>query len=79
VIRIVEAYSETDLAWYACVEHADAVISTFSEDQVTKTTIGGGPYVYGGRSRTTTEAKFIGRAIKFDRYHGPGYEPPDQP
>jgi hypothetical protein len=66
VVQIVEAYSETDLAWYACVEHADAVISTFTQDEVTTTTAGGGPHVIISRSRTRTEAKFIGRAIKFE-------------
>jgi hypothetical protein len=71
VIQLVEAYSETDLAWYACVEHADAVISTFTQDEVTKTTVGGGPYLVTGRSRTTAEAKFIGRAIKYELISSP--------
>lgn len=67
VVQLVEAYSETDLAWYACVEHADAVISTFAEDKSTSVTVGGGPYLVAGKSKTTSEAKFLGRAIKYDR------------
>ena len=76
VIQIVEAYSETDLAWYACVEHADAVISTFTQDEVTTTTVGGGSHLIAGRSRTRSEAKFIGRAIKFGSKASQSYAPP---
>lgn len=65
VIRIVEAYSEEDLAWYACVEKADAVISTFTEDYVTTTRMAGNANFIGGRSRTSSEAKFVGRAIRY--------------
>jgi hypothetical protein len=67
VIRVVEAADENDLVRAACEERADAVISTFSEDRVTSTTVGGGRFFAAGHSRTTSEVKFIGRAIKYVR------------
>jgi hypothetical protein len=75
VVQIVEAYSDKDLVWYACSMDVDAVIATFSEDEVTRTTIAGGPYVMTARSRTSHEAKLVGRAIKY----GPDLPEDDSP
>ena len=81
VIQVLEDYSETDLVWYACLEQADALISTFVQEDVTKTTLGGGLYL---RSRTASEAKLIGRAIKYEsnvwqQPSGPPSVPAQQP
>jgi hypothetical protein len=67
VIYMTEASSETELAWYACAQHADAMISTFSNELETSASIGGGSQIVVGKSSTANVPKFIGRAIKYDR------------
>jgi hypothetical protein len=40
VVQLVSAYNETDLAWYACAENADAVISTYDGERRTPIFLG---------------------------------------
>jgi hypothetical protein len=76
VVRVIEDVGdENELAWYACVEHADAVISSFSETVESKTTFAGGPYVMHGRTKTKTRTTISGRAIKYSASTG-SYEAP---
>jgi hypothetical protein len=76
VVQIVEAYNDKDLVWYACSVDVDAVISTYAQDEVTTTTVGGGPHFAVGRSRTRSETKLVGRAIKYGPDANQRYERP---
>jgi hypothetical protein len=67
VIRVLEASDENALVWYACAEKADAVISTFTENEEATTTVGGGPYFVAGSTKTKHTTTFVGRAIKYRR------------
>jgi hypothetical protein len=76
VVQIVEAYSDKDLVWHACSVDVDAVVSSFAQDEVTTTTVGGGANFAVGRSRTRSETKIVGRAIKFGPDANQRYESP---
>ena len=80
VIRVIEGSDEDEVAWYACEAKADAVIMTFTENEETTTTVGGGPYFATGRTKTKHTAAFVGRAIKFVRMRrNPASQPYEMP
>ena len=64
---MIEGYSDDDLAFYACSEKdVSAVISMLSEDVVTSgAMVHATPQISTGRVRTRTEAKLVGRAIRY--------------
>lgn len=67
VIHVIEAQDENELVRAACQTGADAVMSTFTANEETTTTVGGGPYFVRGRTKTKRTATFIGRLIKYVR------------
>lgn len=72
IVKIVEGESETDLAWQACAEGAQAVLAL---GLTTETTVrhggavnvlpGGTTAVYGGRSRIEETTRLRGYAITY--------------
>ena len=67
VIRVIEGSDEDEVSWYACEAKADAVIMTFTQNEETTTTVGGGPHFATGHTKTKHTTSFVGRAIKYRR------------
>lgn len=78
VIKVVEGEGETDLAWQACAEGAQALISlgavttTSTHHAGTATVLPNGQVVYGGRDRVSEDTRMRGYAIRY-------IEAPDRP
>jgi hypothetical protein len=58
VLRTMEGQRESDLAWRACIEKADAVIAEVPEGDATSAKTADG--------KSTAPKKLVGRAIKYD-------------
>ncbi len=67
VIRVIESQDENEIVQAACIEGADAVLSTFTENEETTATVGGGPYFAAGHTKTKHTTMFVGRLIKYRR------------
>ncbi len=67
VIQVIEAQDERELVQAACQAGADAVISIFTDNEETTTTVGGGPYFVRGRTKTKHAPTFVGRLIVYAR------------
>ncbi len=67
VIRVIESQDENEIVQAACIDGADAVISTLTENAETTSTIGGGPYFVAGRTKTKHTTMFVGQLIKYRR------------
>jgi hypothetical protein len=58
VLRAIEGQRESDLAWRACIEKADAVIADSPEGDASPARVADG--------RSPTAKRLVGRAIKYD-------------